>query len=320
LCGTNVDSIEKSHECTGFVRLQLQYDDAGRVAILPTPAQGDGTCRGDSPQPWIKPRDIERSTVRSASDLSFSTRHPRFLSLKTRDDLVKAAATGLVVPQGLIAHGRGEAFDYVLGERTIPAASSATMAGAALLLKAESPVISVNGNSAALAGEEIVTLASTVSASIEVNLFHRTLEREKLIARHLMKFGAKQILGVGSAASKIIGGVSSPRAKVDPNGIGKADVVLVPLEDGDRAQALEHGGKKIISIDLNPLSRTSQVASVSIVDNIVRAIPALIKASREMKELTDSQLEKYTLNFDNDTNLANAIRQMVDYLQGWIKN
>lgn len=207
-----------------------------------------------------------------------------------------------------------------MGETTIPAASAAISAAAALLLRAESPVISVNGNAAALAGKEIVALASTVSASIEVNLFHRTLAREKLIARHLKKFGSSKILGVGSSASKTIGGISSPRSRVDPNGIGKADVVLIPLEDGDRAQALEDVGKNIISIDLNPLSRTSQVASVSIVDNIVRAIPALIKVSRKMKELTDSQLEKFALNFDNDANLTNAVRQIVEYLNGWMTN
>jgi 4-phosphopantoate---beta-alanine ligase len=226
----------------------------------------------------------------------------------------------LVVPQGLIAHGRGEAFDYIIGERTMPAASVATMAAAALLLKAERPVISVNGNAAALAGEDIVSLASTVSASIEVNLFHRTLEREILIARHLKKLGAKKILGIGLSASKTIGGISSPRAKVDPHGIGKADVVLIPLEDGDRAQVLEDEGKKIISIDLNPLSRTSQVASVSIVDNVVRAIPALIEASGKMKELPRSRIETYTSTFNNEANLAEAIGQIVQYLQGWTKN
>ncbi len=220
----------------------------------------------------------------------------------------------------MIAHGRGEAFDYLIGERSIPAASVATSAATALLLRAEWPVISVNGNAAALAGREIVALASSISASIEVNLFHRTFEREKLIARHLKKSGANEVLGVGSAASKTIGGISSPRAKVDPNGIGKADVVLIPLEDGDRAQALEDAGKQIISIDLNPLSRTSQVASVSIVDNVVRAVPALIEASGKMEVLTDSQLEKYALHFNNDANLANAIEQIVEYLRGWIKN
>ncbi len=242
------------------------------------------------------------------------------MSLKTRDDLVRAVVSGLVVPQGLIAHGRGEAFDYLIGERTMPSASAATLTAAALLLRAKSPAISVNGNTAALAAKEIVVLASAVSASIEVNLFHRNLEREKLIAHHLKRLGAKEVLGVGSAASKIIGGVSSPRARVDPDGIGKADVVLIPLEDGDRAQALEEAGKKIIAIDLNPLSRTSQAASVSIVDNVGRAIPALLKASRKMKKLSQSQLEKHVMSFNNEANLTNSIKQIVEYLQGWIKN
>ncbi len=226
----------------------------------------------------------------------------------------------MVAPQGLIAHGRGEAFDYVIGERTMPAASVATLAAAVLLLKAEWPVISVNGNAAALAGKEIVSLASNVSAHLEVNLFHRTVEREKLIARYLKNFGAKEILGVGSSASKTVGGISSPRAKVDPNGIGIADVVLLSLEDGDRAQALRHEGKSVIAIDLNPLSRTAQVASVTIVDNIVRAIPALIKSAKKMKQLPESQLEEYVSGFNNETNLANAIKQMIRYLQGWMEN
>ena len=220
----------------------------------------------------------------------------------------------------MIAHGRGEAFDYIMGERTMPAASVATIAASALLLRAEWPVISVNGNAAALAGEGIVRLASTISASIEVNLFHRTLERERVIARHLRKFGAKEILGVGSAATGVVQRVSSPRARVDPDGIGKADVVLIPLEDGDRAQALAHEGKKTISIDLNPLSRTSQVATVSIVDNIVRAIPALTETSMKMKELTPSQLENYSSSFNNEANLADAIGQIVQYLQSWMRN
>lgn len=200
------------------------------------------------------------------------------------------------------------------------AASIATVAASALLLGAEWPVISVNGNAVALAGQDIVRLASTVLAPIEVNLFHRTPERERLIARHLKNLGAQKILGLGQAASEVIGGISSPRARVDPEGIGKADVALIPLEDGDRAQALRHEGKKIISIDLNPLSRTSQVATVSIVDNVVRAIPALTEASRKMKELPQRQVEKYASSFDNEANLADAIGQIVQYLQGWLRN
>ena len=51
------------------------------------------------------------------------------------------------------------------------------------------------------------------------------------------------------------------------DGIEKADVVLVPLEDGDRCEALIALGKDI-AIDLNPLSRTSRTATVTIVDEV----------------------------------------------------
>ncbi|MEW6070436.1 MAG: phosphopantothenate/pantothenate synthetase family protein, partial [Candidatus Thermoplasmatota archaeon] len=84
--------------------------------------------------------------------------HPRYESLKTREALVKYWREGLVATQGLLAHGRGEAFDYLIGERTIKQAKIAARASAALLLLAEKPVISVNGNTAALAAKDIVKL------------------------------------------------------------------------------------------------------------------------------------------------------------------
>ena len=48
--------------------------------------------------------------------------HPRAKSLHIRELLVAGFKDGLVVPEGLIAHGRGEAFDYLLGEHTSEAA------------------------------------------------------------------------------------------------------------------------------------------------------------------------------------------------------
>ncbi len=248
------------------------------------------------------------------------TNHPRYWSLTIRDQLVKASDEGIVLPQGLISHGRGEAFDYILGEKTVGPAARATSAAAAFLLEADRPVISVNGNTVALVGREIVRLASTIPAKIEVNLFNRTLHRELRVARHLRRVGAREILGVGSAASMIFPGISSPRAMVDPEGIGRADVVLVPLEDGDRAEALRRTGKTVIAIDLNPLSRTSRVASVTIVDNIVRAIPALVKRSITLKKLPRHLLEGMTTKFNNQENLADTVKEMVRYLRGWERN
>lgn len=246
--------------------------------------------------------------------------HPRFRSLVIRNRLAAAARDGIVVPQGLIAHGRGEAFDYILGERTSPSASRAAAAAAALLLNAREPVLSVNGNTAALVGKEIVKLASVLPASIEVNLFHRNLKREMAIAHLLKRLGARDILGIGSAARGSISGIASPRKHVDPRGIASADVVLIPLEDGDRAEALQRAGKEVIAIDLNPLSRTSRVASISIIDNVVRAVPGLIHFAARMTNFSPSKRHQIASSFDNRSNLDKAVQEIVRYLQGRRKN
>ena len=45
--------------------------------------------------------------------------HPRAASLLIRQKLVKGFDAGLVAKEGLLAHGRGEAFDYMLGEKAV---------------------------------------------------------------------------------------------------------------------------------------------------------------------------------------------------------
>ena len=47
-----------------------------------------------------------------------------------REHLAEMVDQGLVTPTGLISHGRGEAFDYLMGERTIPPALEAEKAAA----------------------------------------------------------------------------------------------------------------------------------------------------------------------------------------------
>lgn len=252
--------------------------------------------------------------------LKLDQNHPRFLSLLIRDKLVKASFHNMVVPQGLIAHGRGEAFDYILGESTSSAALKAITAAAAFLLDARRPVLSVNGNAVALVGKEIVDLSRETPAPIEVNLFHSTPERMTLIARRLRKLGAKNVLGVGPAPMARIPGISSPRRRADPEGIANADVVVVPLEDGDRAEALRRIGKIVIAVDLNPLSRTSKVASITIVDNIIRAMPALTKAVHDLKRSSRSEINRLKKNFDNQENLKESVRQITSYLDGWMQN
>ena len=105
--------------------------------------------------------------------------HPRYASLVARERVAKGVKDGITSTQGLIAQGRGEAFDYLLGEKTTTPAAEATRAAAAVLLLARQPALSVNGNVAALAAEEIVELSKAIGAPLEVNLFHRSEERVK---------------------------------------------------------------------------------------------------------------------------------------------
>ena len=236
--------------------------------------------------------------------------HPRAASLHIREKLVQGYRSGLVVEEGLMAHGRGETFDYLIGEKTAKNAIKAINAAAKALVLAKSPVISVNGNFATLCPKEIVHLAKTVNAKIEVNLFYVSQKRKKAIANLLRKNGAKKILGLDPRSSQKIPRLDSARRVVDKNGIFSADVVLVPLEDGDRTLALKKFGKKVITFDLNPLSRTAQTADITIVDNVIRGMKILIDVSKKLTKKKNLRQDR----FNNKTNLAEAIFVMKNNL------
>ncbi|HEY3421740.1 MAG TPA: 4-phosphopantoate--beta-alanine ligase [Methanocellaceae archaeon] len=239
--------------------------------------------------------------------------HPRYKSLLVRELLVKGVNDGITSMQGLIAQGRGEAFDYLIGERTTASAERATRAAVALMLLAKKPVISVNGNAAAIASAELCELSKALNAPIEVNLFHRTEDRVARIIALLRSKGCVTIYG--DSPDRLIPGLSHDRAKATSSGIWEADVVLVPLEDGDRCEALLKMGKKVIAIDLNPLSRTAKTASVTIVDNLVRAAPNLTKIANEMKGMQRPELEKIFGDFRNSDSLADSLAEMMEYVK-----
>ena len=241
-----------------------------------------------------------------------SKEHPRYKSLKVREDLVQGFRTGLVVEAGLMAHGRGEALDYLLGEVSLKFAREAERVGVAALLTAEYPIISVNGNTAALVAPEIVQLARHINAKLEVNLFHRTVEREERIRDLLIANGAEpeDILGVGEAAETELLGIASARRMVAREGIARADCLLVPLEDGDRTEALRRLNKTVIAIDLNPLSRTAQKASITIVDNVIRAIPKMIAFEKELAAWKPAQRRRFVETFNNQKVLKAAIAKI----------
>jgi len=241
--------------------------------------------------------------------------HPRYASLMLREKLVEGFRNGVVVPQGLIAHGRGEMFDYLLGERTTKESRIASRAAAAILLRAKRPVISVNGNVAALCPRQIVHLAEVAHARIEVGLFHRTDERVSKIQNVLIEHGAKDVLGFLPDAK--IPGLEHMRGLCSKDGIYSADVVLIPLEDGDRAEALAKMGKKTVAIDLNPMSRTSRASTVVIVDEVTRAFPELIRSVEDLQEDAKA-IGEAIKKYDRDTNLKLVAKMMSKNLSDFL--
>ncbi len=237
--------------------------------------------------------------------------HPRYESLMMREKIVEGVKMGVTAVQGLIAHGRGEAFDYIMGERSNDFALEAERTAVAIMLLASKPVISVNGNAAILSGKDIAELSREINAKVEVNVFHFSKERVERIKKYMEKFGIEVL----ASCDAELEGLDSARRIVDSRGIYVADVVLVPLEDGDRCEILKRHGKKVIAIDLNPLSRTSRMADVSIVDNITRAIPNMIKFAREMKGMSRDELLGIVESYDNRRILSLAVERIIEYLR-----
>ena len=242
--------------------------------------------------------------------------HPRYASLMARKKMTDAAAAGMLAESALIAHGRGEAFDYLLGEKTCDAAEKAIRETSARMKSAERCVISVNGNAVALAGMELIVCAAVLNCPVEVNIYYRTparmeallsaLEVQKKQAVQLYPEIADRISTVpilGANPDGRIPNLEGPRANCHSNGILSADVILVPLEDGDRCEALIAMGKTVCVIDLNPLSRTSRTASVTIVDELTRCVPILLKRLMEDRESLDD-------HWDNEKNLQDSLEVM----------
>jgi 4-phosphopantoate--beta-alanine ligase len=243
--------------------------------------------------------------------------HPRYKSLLNREKIVEAFESGVLAKSGMIAHGRGETFDYLIGEKTTEMALESIKTAAAMLVLAKNPVISINGNCVALAKDELVELAEALNGKIEVNLFYRTKEREEKIKELFendIQEGRIKLLGVDDA-NKQIPNLDSLRGKVSEEGIYTADVVLVPLEDGDRAGALVNMGKKVIAIDLNPLSRTAKTSTVTIVDELTRCIPLITKYVKDFKNKNTDELMNIINSYDNNNNLKKVLAHISKRLE-----
>ncbi len=66
----------------------------------------------------LRGNDNDYTLLAHGRSMEISKDHPRYRSLVVRERMSDLVREGVVAPTGLIAHGRGEAFDYLLGERT----------------------------------------------------------------------------------------------------------------------------------------------------------------------------------------------------------
>ncbi len=230
--------------------------------------------------------------------------HPRYKSLLIRNRVVQGVERGITSPHGLIAHGRGEAFDYLIGEATCDFAETAIEAAAAHLLLARSPVISMNGNTTAIVPDESVRLSTVLGCPLEINIFHSSKEREVAMRKALLECGATAVLMPEEEFT--LDYIESNRRFVNRHGIFQADCVFVPLEDGDRCEALVRMGKVVIVVDLNPMSRTAQTACVTIVDNVLRCLPLLTDRIQALKEKGSPEWRRIVEGFDNKRILKQA--------------
>ena len=253
--------------------------------------------------------------------------HPRKKSLESRQKIVEGSDRGLLADSAMIAHGRGEAFDYLLGERTTESAGAATRESAARLRAANNPVISVNGNTVLLSGKRAVRLAAALGCPIEVNLYYRTPKRMSGLLS-LLDEQRVSVLGepgppgfegnwvesvrdvplLGSSPDFRIEGLEGPRSLCTEEGIGGSDTILVPLEDGDRCEALVNLGKEVIVVDLNPLSRSAKMATVTIVDEVSRAFEGILA------ELLANP-NRVATEWDNASSLRDSLAEISEFLR-----
>jgi len=228
--------------------------------------------------------------------------HPRYRSLVARERIARYAGEGSSPSKARCPRPRRGIRLPHRGENDRERAPGGEDGGR-LLLCARRPVISVNGNTAALAADEVARLQERARARVEVNLFHRSEERIRRITRLLEEAG----VAVEKGEAERLLPLSHDRALCLRQGIYSADTVLVPLEDGDRCSALCSMGKTVIAIDLNPLSRTARAASLTIVDELTRALPHVTEACTS---LSREEALRLCSSYDNRKFLSGALEEI----------
>ncbi|VUT23907.1 MAG: 4-phosphopantoate--beta-alanine ligase [Candidatus Methanolliviera sp. GoM_asphalt] len=235
----------------------------------------------------------------------------------TKEKIIEGVKLGITGVNGLMAEGRGEAFGLLMGEDISPPTMKGIKAAVASLILSEHPVISVNGNTAAIVPKDLVLLSKEINAPLEVNLFYRTEERVERIVEHLKKNGALVVLGERKKSIRLKE-IDHARGIVDERGIYRADTVLLALEDGDRTKKLKDMGKTTIAIELNPFSRTARDASITIIGNVVNVIPEMMRCARVMKRVEEKELKRLVEEFKNEETLLDQMRTMAKNMRDLI--
>ena len=106
---------------------------------------------------------------------------------------------------------------------------------------------------------------------------------------------------LGQNPDSKIPNLEGPRARCCKDGIISSDVIMVPLEDGDRCEALVKMGKTVIVVDLNPMSRSARMASITIVDEISRV------ANNMIHLINQENPPEINIDFVNNKNLQHSV-------------
>ena len=168
-------------------------------------------------------------------------------------------------------------------------------------------MLSLNGNVVALAGKEMLQLAAMLECPVEINIFYRTPERMEALLSHLEAVKSSEGIDVqilGAEPNAKIPGLEGPRANCTKEGILDSDVIMVPLEDGDRCEALVSMGKTVIVIDLNPLSRSAKMGNITIVDELTRVVQNMLDLLSQPMQGHGGPL------YDNEAGLTDALRHI----------
>ena len=146
---------------------------------------------------------------------------------------------------------------------------------------------------------------------MEVNIFHRTEERMEKLITYMESEGGKDVLGRDPDAR--IPGLNHDRA-LCTHTLFDCDVIVVPIEDGDRAEALIGMGKTVISIDINPLSRTSKAATIPVSDEMSRALENMIRFVNELRGKED-EIDSLISSFSNTESRREVLAEICAFLE-----